>query len=622
MKSNEKKEKEQKKKIKQNNHRAFTLIELLAVIIILGILLIIAIPSVTTYISNSRKSSYIDTVKSIIGAARNFTNDGKQEMFDEEVTYYVPVSCLKSENGTKTPYGEFSVAYVLVTYTGDGFDYYFTGTDTSKTGIKEVVSYDDLKEDDIESGVADTDIKPEIGIDGREKIEIFSDDCSSKEAGYLAKRYVDVDGYPIPIGDIPGHEYYNAGLDKYYGSLQVAVNEMENGQTIKVMGYKEETSTITIPSGFQVKLDFDGHTIYFSYMVERPMINNGDLILINNHEDWNPCFDMWSPVLNNGTITVNNNVIFRSENEAIENYGVVNVLGGQVFGYDADGISNHGGTINVSGGEVNGYSTGINNDGVVNITGGEVSGHYAITSTRNSVVNLSGDGVIKGFSVAVSNGGTFNSNGGKIIAKYPYHTHGFINSGTATLNNTTIETNASSRGFQTWGIQNESDGTMTLNSCTLNSASLGVIGIVNEGTMVLNNFQMSIVSTDSHGINATGLSLKGNSVTTIINGSSLSSTYSTILARDNYNLIIGENDGNVSSESPLIVGDGNIAYGMSLGDGGTVKFYDGKVIGGTNGGNQENCITGNQSNIVFPSGYALYKEVSNSKSICYPYIPR
>ena len=48
------------------NKRGFTLIELLAVIIILGILMIIAIPSVTSYINNSRKSAYIDTAKEII----------------------------------------------------------------------------------------------------------------------------------------------------------------------------------------------------------------------------------------------------------------------------------------------------------------------------------------------------------------------------------------------------------------------------------------------------------------------------------------------------------------------------------------------------------------------------
>ena len=64
----------------------FTLIELLAVIIILGILMIIAIPSVTKYISDSRKSSYVDSAKEIIGSARNLVNSGELEMYDTDAT--------------------------------------------------------------------------------------------------------------------------------------------------------------------------------------------------------------------------------------------------------------------------------------------------------------------------------------------------------------------------------------------------------------------------------------------------------------------------------------------------------------------------------------------------------
>ncbi len=67
----------------------FTLIELLAVIIILGILMIIAIPSVTRYISDSRKSAYVDTAKEIIGGARNIVNGGKLEMYSTNTTYYI-----------------------------------------------------------------------------------------------------------------------------------------------------------------------------------------------------------------------------------------------------------------------------------------------------------------------------------------------------------------------------------------------------------------------------------------------------------------------------------------------------------------------------------------------------
>ncbi|MBO5375413.1 MAG: prepilin-type N-terminal cleavage/methylation domain-containing protein, partial [Bacilli bacterium] len=41
------------------NKKGFTLIELLAVIIILGVLMIIAIPSVTEYIQTARKKAYV-----------------------------------------------------------------------------------------------------------------------------------------------------------------------------------------------------------------------------------------------------------------------------------------------------------------------------------------------------------------------------------------------------------------------------------------------------------------------------------------------------------------------------------------------------------------------------------
>ena len=79
------------------NRKGFTLIELLAVIIILGILMIIAIPSVTTYISSSRKSAYVDTAKQVIGATRNIVNSGKYETYDSNVTYYFPSKCVPIE---------------------------------------------------------------------------------------------------------------------------------------------------------------------------------------------------------------------------------------------------------------------------------------------------------------------------------------------------------------------------------------------------------------------------------------------------------------------------------------------------------------------------------------------
>ena len=164
------------------NKKGFTLIELLAVIIILGILMIIAIPAVTEYISSSRKSAYITTASRYIDGVRNKINAAEIPVYDKETTYYIPGSCVSMEKGGKSPYGDWKEYYVVVTYDGTGYDYYWTSRDETNTGI--YLTYQDLLDvDRIENNV--TSISTNIGVGDREKILLLKDSCSINDAEEL-----------------------------------------------------------------------------------------------------------------------------------------------------------------------------------------------------------------------------------------------------------------------------------------------------------------------------------------------------------------------------------------------------------------------------------------------------
>ena len=63
--------------MKKINSKGFTLVELLAVIVIMGILMMVAIPAVTRTIENSRKDTFVDIAKSYANAATTlWTADG------------------------------------------------------------------------------------------------------------------------------------------------------------------------------------------------------------------------------------------------------------------------------------------------------------------------------------------------------------------------------------------------------------------------------------------------------------------------------------------------------------------------------------------------------------------
>ena len=141
--------------------KGFTLIELLAVIIILGILMLIAIPSVTSYINASRKQSYISTVKNVIKATMTDVNGGELNLNNPDVTYFIDPKCLKLETPYVSPFGDFDKSYIAVKYNEkeDSYSYYWNGLDKAGYGIGLPTKYDDIDVDKILSNLTPDDVK-------------------------------------------------------------------------------------------------------------------------------------------------------------------------------------------------------------------------------------------------------------------------------------------------------------------------------------------------------------------------------------------------------------------------------------------------------------------------------
>ena len=192
------KKKSVSKKKQSSKKLAFTLIELLAVIIILGVLMLVAIPSISRYIDGSRKESYVTTAKEYIKGATHLVNSGQLDVYDPDTTYYIPTSCIGLETGGSSPYGEFDPAYIIVTYNNDSYEYYWTSRDTTGMGVKGIISSNDLKSSSIVSGIASGEIKADIGVGERGHIKVLSiNDCKSMEDGSVSSNIPENGGTPV-----------------------------------------------------------------------------------------------------------------------------------------------------------------------------------------------------------------------------------------------------------------------------------------------------------------------------------------------------------------------------------------------------------------------------------------
>lgn len=137
-----------RKKIKAllKNQKGFTLVELLAVIVILGIIAAIAVPSIANIIDNSKKDAHVANAQELVNAARlsiaanektlrsvgaaGFTatdsNDGTAKITMKEL---VAAGYLEADIKDPDSNGNYSVAYVTYDETTKKYKVFLDGSE-------------------------------------------------------------------------------------------------------------------------------------------------------------------------------------------------------------------------------------------------------------------------------------------------------------------------------------------------------------------------------------------------------------------------------------------------------------------------------------------------------------
>lgn len=136
--------------MKKLNNKGYTMFELLAVVLIMGILSVIMVPAIGRVILNSKRTAYADTALSYIRSAKvKIASKEIKKTYDVDTTYYIDIRFL-DESGViaPSPFGDWVEAYVIYTIDeNEQPSYYFISLDEQGWMIKR------KKEDEISKSV-------------------------------------------------------------------------------------------------------------------------------------------------------------------------------------------------------------------------------------------------------------------------------------------------------------------------------------------------------------------------------------------------------------------------------------------------------------------------------------
>ena len=122
------------------NRKGFTLIEIIAVVIIIGIIFTIAVPMVSSYILDSRKTSYYGTISAYVETIKSeYDMMEFGDYLDDSEIMIVPISLIKLESGDSdsTPFGyyDYNKSYVVITSSIYTNQYYANFLDDANYGV-------------------------------------------------------------------------------------------------------------------------------------------------------------------------------------------------------------------------------------------------------------------------------------------------------------------------------------------------------------------------------------------------------------------------------------------------------------------------------------------------------